>query len=177
MTTVLLARHGETDWNRDLRVQGHSDTPLNETGRAQARELARSLAAQPIHAIYASDLARARETAEIVAAARQLEVSSERGLRERDFGSWEGLTRQEIDDRFGAGSTHDGESDEDVRARMLAAVHRIADAHPAQVVLVVSHGGALNSIWHHASGARIERWPNCAVYRLAFQGGNFTPID
>ena len=130
MTTILLARHGETDWNRDLRVQGHSDTPLNETGRAQARELARSLAAEPIHAIYASDLARARETAEIVAAARKLEVSSEPGLRERSFGSWEGLTRQEIDDRFGARSTHDGESDEAVRVRMLAAVHRIVAAHP-----------------------------------------------
>jgi probable phosphoglycerate mutase len=177
VTTILLARHGETDWNRDLRVQGHSDTPLNETGRAQARELARSLAAEPIHAIYASDLARARETAEIVAEARKLEVSSEPGLRERSFGSWEGLTRQEIDDRFGARSTHDGESDEAVRVRMLAAVHRIVASHPAEVVLVVSHGGALNSIWHHASGDRLERWPNCAVYRLAFRNGNFTPID
>ena len=177
VTTILLARHGETDWNRDLRVQGHSDTPLNEDGREQARALAESLAGEPIQAIYTSDLARARETAEIVAAPRDLEVHVDRDLRERNFGSWEGLTREEIDDRFGEASTHDGETNDEVRERVLAAVHRIVAGHPDQVVLVVSHGGALNSLWHHASGARLERWANCAVYRLAFRDGSFTPID
>ncbi len=177
MTTILLARHGETDWNRDLRVQGHSDTPLNELGREQARALAEALAGEPIQAIYASDLSRARETAEIVAASRELEVQLEPALRERNFGSWEGLTREEIDGRFGDSSTHDGETNDEVRERVLAAVHRIVARHPGEEVLVVSHGGALNSLWHHASGARLERWANCAVYRLAFRDGTFTPID
>ncbi len=177
MTTILLARHGETDWNRELRVQGHSDTPLNEVGREQARALAEALAREPVHAIYASDLSRARETAEIVAASRDLEVCCDPDLRERNFGSWEGMTRQEIDHRFGASSTHDGETPDEVRERILAAMNRIAARHPREEVLVVSHGGALNSLWHHASGERLERWANCAVYRLAFQNGAFTPID
>ena len=177
MTTILLARHGETDWNRDFRVQGHSDTPLNETGRAQARVLAEALADEPIRAVYASDLSRACETAEIVAASLGLEVRIEPALRERSFGAWEGLTREEIDARFGAASTHDGETNDVVRERVLDAVHRIVVDHPGEEVLVVSHGGALNALWHHASGARLERWANCAVYRLAFQDGSFTPID
>jgi broad specificity phosphatase PhoE len=177
VTTILLARHGETDWNRDLRVQGHSDTPLNEVGRDQARSLAGALAEEPIRAIYASDLSRARETAEIVAAGLGLEVRLDPELRERDFGSWEGLTREEIDERFGRASRHDGESDDEVRERVLAAVHRIVARHHGEEVLVVSHGGALNSLWHHASGARLERWANCAVYRLSFRDGTFTPID
>ena len=177
MTTILLARHGETDWNRNLRVQGHSDTPLNENGRRQARALAESLTGEPIDAIYASDLARAHETASIVATSRELEVRLDLGLRERNFGSWEGLTRAEIDERFGTGGTHDGETNDEVRRRVVGAVDRIVAGHPDQTVLVVSHGGALNSLWHHASGARLERWPNCAVYRLEARSGNLTPID
>lgn len=178
MTTILLARHGETDWNRERRVQGHSDTPLNETGREQARTLAGALARVPLDAVYASDLARARETAEIVAATHGLDVRTDVELRERNFGSWEGLTDVEIHERYGDDWTqHDGESDAEVRNRVLAAVERIAAAHPGEEVLVVSHGGALNSLWHHASGMRIERWANCAVYRLAFRDGSFSPID
>jgi probable phosphoglycerate mutase len=178
VTTILLARHGETDWNRERRVQGHSDTPLNETGREQARTLAGALAGEPLDAVYSSDLARARETAEIVAAAHGLEVRTDAELRERNFGSWEGLTDVEIHERHGSDwSRHDGETDEQVRARVLGAVDRIAAAHPGEEVLVVSHGGALNALWHHASGARIERWANCAVYRLAFRDGAFSPID
>ncbi len=177
MTTILLARHGETDWNRDRRVQGHSDTTLNETGRAQARALAAALAAEPLDAVYSSDLSRARETAEIVAARHELPVSLDPQLRERSFGSWEGLTGAEIDARFGDWSLHDGETDDHVRERVLAATHRIVARHPGEEVLVVSHGGVLASLWHHASGARLERWANCAVYRLAFRNGILSPVD
>ena len=177
MTTLLLARHGETDWNRELRIQGSSDTELNEAGRVQARALADELADVPLTAVYSSDLRRARETAEIVAAGRTLDVRFDPDLRERSFGSWEGLTRAEVAERSPDIEHHDGETDEQVRARVLAAVHRIVRAHPGEDVLVVSHGGALNALWHHALGERIERWGNCAAYRLAFRDGEFRAVD
>jgi 2,3-bisphosphoglycerate-dependent phosphoglycerate mutase len=177
VTTILLARHGETDWNRERRLQGSSDTELNEQGRYQARELAAALADVDVTAVYSSDLRRARETAEIVAASKGLAVVVDRDLRERSFGGWEGLTRAEIAERFPDLESHDGETDEEVRRRVLAAVHRIVDVHPGAQVLVVSHGSALNTLWHHASGERLERWDNGVVYQLAFRDGELAPID
>ena len=176
MTTLLLARHGETDWNRELRIQGSSDIELNELGRRQAQLLAQELTDVELDAIYASDLSRARATAAAVAAAHGLEVRLDPRLRERSFGSWEGLTREDIAE-FPPGARHDGESDEAVRERMLAAVAEIAAAHPGEQVLIVSHGGALNTLWHHALGVRVERWANCAVYKLAVREGEFLPVD
>jgi probable phosphoglycerate mutase len=177
VTTLLLARHGETDWNRELRLQGHADVPLNETGRAQARALADELASVPLAAVYASDLIRAHETALIVAERHGLSVRVDPDLRERAYGAWEGLTRAEIEARFGPHPRPDGEPDDAVRRRMAAAATRIVAAHPGAHVLVVSHGGALNALWHHAFGARRGRWPNCGVYQLAFRDGAFVPID
>ena len=176
MTTLLLARHGETDWNRELRIQGSSDVELNELGRRQAHALAQELTDVDLDAIYASDLSRASATAAAVAATHGLEVTHDPRLRERSFGSWEGLTREDLD-ALPPGSHHDGETDDEVRARMLAAVSDIAAAHPGEQVLVVSHGAALNTLWHHALGVRIERWANCAVYKLAVQDDGFVKID
>src|SRR4029078_6301282 len=92
MATLLLVRHGETDWNAPGRLQGHTDRPLNDYGRRQARELADRLGDDGIAAIYASDLSRAKETAEIVGARLGLPVVIDADLRERNWGSWEGLT-------------------------------------------------------------------------------------
>src|SRR4029079_16051617 len=100
MTTILLARHGETDWNVERRVQGHSDTPLNDRGRGQGRALAEELAGEPIDAVYSSDLLRAHETARIVAEQRGLDVTRSRDLCEKNVGTWEGLTDVEINERF-----------------------------------------------------------------------------
>ena len=100
MTTILLARHGETEWNREGRWQGWADPPLNDAGRAQARTLAEELRTIPFDAVYASDLRRARETAVIVAAPHAVPVLTDAGLREIDVGSWSGLTRREIEERF-----------------------------------------------------------------------------
>jgi broad specificity phosphatase PhoE len=176
VTTLLLARHGETDWNRQLRIQGSSDIELNDLGRRQAQSLAQELTDVELDAIYSSDLARARQTAEAVAATHALEVTFDPRLRERSFGSWEGLTREDIDE-LPPGSRHDGESDEEVRKRVLAAIDEIAAAHPGEQVLVVSHGGALNALWHHALGVRVERWANCAVYKLAVRDNGFVELD
>jgi len=176
VTTLLLARHGETDWNRELRIQGSSDIGLNELGRRQAQYLAQELTDVELDAIYSSDLSRAQATAAAVAATHDLEVNLDPRLRERSFGSWEGLTREDIS-AFPAGSRHDGETDDEVRVRVLAAVEEIAANHPGQQVLVVSHGGALNTLWHHALGVRVERWANCAVYKLAVGDDGFVEID
>src|SRR5919109_4497125 len=119
-TRIILARHGETDWNRERRWQGHSDRPLNGTGRAQAQALADELAGQPIAAVYSSDLLRAHETARIVADRLGLDVVTVPGLRERRFGSWEGLQDVEVERRFpGVHGPPDGESREAMAHRVL----------------------------------------------------------
>src|SRR5204862_6778501 len=97
VTTLILARHGETDWNRDGRFQGHADPPLNDRGREQARALASELAGDVLDAVYTSDLLRAHETAQIVAATKGLSVVVDPDLRERDVGEWSGLTLPEIE--------------------------------------------------------------------------------
>jgi broad specificity phosphatase PhoE len=176
VTELLLVRHGETDWNAELRVQGHADPSLNERGREQARALAASLADETIDAVYSSDLARARETAEIVAEALGLGVHLDAGLREFDTGNWTGLTRDEIRARFPDQERHDGETRGQLVARVGSALGRICQRHPGQRVLVVTHGGALRWTLHHAGGELVERVENCAVYRLALPDGDFTPL-
>ena len=168
MTGILLVRHGETDWNLEHRVQGHTDVPLNETGHEQARVLAEHLATASLVAIYASDLVRARDTAVIVAEVLGLDVTLDPDLREKDFGSWEGLTDVEILQRFPdavRGRWGDGETTDAVTVRALAAIDRIRARHPAAPVLVVSHGGPLRAILAHLA---VEHEPigNCALIRI-----------
>src|SRR3569623_193897 len=95
MTELLLVRHGETDWNAEGRLQGHTDRPLNDHGRRQAKEVAERLAGEGADAIYASDLLRAKETAEIVGERRGVPVVVDADLREKNWGNWEGLTGDE----------------------------------------------------------------------------------
>lgn len=168
MTTLLLARHGETDWNRDGRWQGWADPPLNETGRAQARALAEQLRTIPFDAAYSSDLRRALETAEIVAASHGVTVVADPGLREIDIGSWSGLTHPEIDERFG-GELVDGESREAHQARVLAAVERIARAHPGERILIVTHGGTMRALHNHVSDRPFHPAGNCDVLELHYR--------
>lgn len=163
MTTLLLARHGETDWNRDGRWQGHADPPLNDAGRAQARALAASLAGEPLDVVYSSDLLRARETAEILAAALALPLVDDPGLREMDVGSWSGLTRAEIGDL-----PYDGETKDAHRARVAAAVRRIARAHPEGRVLVVTHGGSVRRIHELVYGEPETVLGNCELVRIPY---------
>jgi broad specificity phosphatase PhoE len=193
LTTVLLARHGETDWNRDRRWQGHADPPLNVAGRRQADALARALADTPIEAIYASDLCRAVETAEIVAADRGLTVVADPELREINVGEWSGLTTSQIEARFPAGfARHNeggdgwehGESHEEMSKRIAGAVGRIAAAHPEGTVLVVIHGGTIRALLATAAGIdlgeyrRTQLGPvNGSVSRIAVDDGHLRRID
>jgi probable phosphoglycerate mutase len=185
VTTIILARHGETDWNREGRFQGHADPPLNESGREQARQLAAALADEPVDAIYSSDLRRAHETAEIVAGHKGMDVVVDRDLRERDVGEWSGLTLPEIEERypdelrrFREEGVAVGESRDALAERIVAALRRIAAAHPRGTILVVTHGGALRTLRHAAGGdfdAPVLR--NGQVLKMAVRDGTFARID
>ena len=172
MTTILLARHGQTDWNRQLRFQGHADEPLNETGRAQAHKLSSRLRDEPIAAVYSSDLRRASETAEIVAATMELPIVLDRRLREIDVGSWEGRTRIDLD-----GAGWDGETYDAHRRRVVASLKSIARSHPDDCVLVVAHGGTLRRVQEAALGEAQPVFENCGVWAVAVEDGEFRPID
>lgn len=192
MTTILLARHGESDWNRDRRWQGHADRPLTNLGREQARALADRLAATELDAVYSSDLERARETAAIVAEPHQLPVKELPDLREVDVGSWSGLTRAEAEERFpnafrrwaeGGEGWDDGETYEQLSERVVGAVLAIAARHPRDRVLLVAHGGSIRAVHAAALGVdvhayrRIQRVePNATLSAVCVEDGRLTEL-
>jgi broad specificity phosphatase PhoE len=193
LTEILLTRHGETDWNRDGRFQGHADPPLNDRGREQAAQLGKTLADESLAAVYSSPLQRAHETAELVAEPHGLAVLPVDGLREVDVGSWEALTRDEVEHRYPEqfrrwldyqqGWT-DGETYEQMGARVIAALQELSERHDGQRILAVTHGGPIRAALAQAEGithaeAR-RRGPvlgNCVVARFAVQGGDFRRLD
>lgn len=168
MTRLCLVRHGETHWNVERRLQGHLDIPLNPTGLQQARATAESLAGERFAALYSSDLLRARQTAEAVAAATALVPSFEPRFRERCYGGFEGLTYDEARARYPQEyerfETRDpsfafpngGESLADFAERIRRMLDALADAHPGETVLVVTHGGVLDIVHRLATGKALE---------------------
>jgi uncharacterized phosphatase len=176
VTTILLARHGETEWNREGRWQGWADPPLNDLGRVQAHELADQLRATTFDAVYASDLRRAHETAVILADPHGMAVVTDADLREIDLGAWSGLTHAEIAERFPGGERPDGETRDQHSVRVLAAVERIARAHPGERVLVVAHGGCVRALQRHLEDDVSRPIPNCSVYELHFRDDGFLPV-
>ena len=181
-TRIIAVRHGETAWNVDARIQGHLDIPLNGTGRWQARQLARALAAEPIAAIYASDLQRAHATAQAVADATGAPLLAEAGLRERSFGALQGRTFAQIEAelpeqalRWRKRDPHfapeGGESLTVLRERIQATTHRLAAQHPGALVVLVAHGGVLDVLYRLATGQALQAprtWllTNAAINRL-----------
>jgi len=173
MTMLLLVRHGETDWNAAGRLQGHTDRPLNDYGRRQARELAEQLADDGVQAVYASDLSRARETAEIVGGRLGLRVELDPDLREKDWGNWEGLTSVERDR-----VEFVGESTEAHQTRILRALRRIAERHPGNGrVLVVTHGGSMRRVQAAATGMALPVVENCGRWLCACENGSFRALS
>jgi probable phosphoglycerate mutase len=185
---LLLARHGETDWNLQQRWQGHTDVPLNAVGRAQALELADRLRGHGVARVYASDLSRARQTAEIVARELHLpEPIVDADLRERGFGAFEGLTALECEQRFPEEWERyrsnlkvmppGSEPHDRVTARMQAAIARVlanVDQGPA---LVVSHGGALRLLIGAITGTVPPPIGNVGVFRARVAGDVFEVIE
>jgi broad specificity phosphatase PhoE len=164
MTRVYLARHGETDWNRAGRWQGHADVPLNDAGLAQARALARRVAPLGVEKIYTSDLMRARQTAEPIADATGLRPVVAPDLREVDVGSWSGLAREQARERHPEGYRRwldgrtgwdDGETYEELHVRAVGAFERICADQEGRTLLLVSHGGTIRAIASHVLGLRV----------------------
>jgi broad specificity phosphatase PhoE len=193
VTTILLARHGETDWNREGRFQGWADPPLNATGRAQAVDLSVALMPEELAAVYSSPLRRAYETAEVIAASRGLEPVTVDDLREVDVGSWSGLTRAEIEQRFaeqyaswldyGQG-WDDGETYEAMSERVMRAMLELAAAHDGERILAVTHGGPMRAVsavadrvTYAESRRRSPVVGNTAVLEFAVEAGALRRLD
>ena len=155
MTDLYLVRHGETDWNRQRRIQGLTDIPLNETGRAQARATGMLLSRRRWDGIYASPLSRARETASIIAAQVGLpEPTLVDALVERNYGQAEGLDWLQVETRYPRRTVVPGrESREQVGARVIPALMELAAERQGESLLVVSHGGAIRAVLNQVEPA------------------------
>jgi probable phosphoglycerate mutase len=172
VTRVVLARHGQTDYNHEGRLQGQIDIPLNRTGRAQAEELARALAAEDFDVIVSSPLSRAHETAKTIAGYHDAEVRTDGAFLERAFGQWEGLTGEEMHERFPdrwaewvsqkAIPDLGVESRAAVGQRFGEAARRLVDRNPGATVLVVAHGAAIRAGVTHLLGLDVESFPGIA---------------
>jgi broad specificity phosphatase PhoE len=193
VTTILLARHGETDWNRDGRFQGHADPSLNELGRTQAAGLAATLADVELAAVYSSPLRRALQTAEAVAASHGLEPVTVDALREVDVGSWQGLTRAELEARVPEQFARwldyrqgweDGESYDELGRRVVPALLELAATHAGERILAVTHGGPIRAAFAFAAGSTYaearRRGPtigNAFVAEFTFEDGALRRLD
>jgi probable phosphoglycerate mutase len=166
-TRLILVRHGETVWNLERRMQGHLDSELTASGRAQAAALAMRLKRYAPRAVYSSDLGRALETAQVIAAACCLSVDTDVRLRERALGVLEGLTQPEAEalvPQAWRGFTRggpdfvipNGESARQRFDRNLAALGEIAARHPGACVVVVAHGGTLNTAFRACTGMPLD---------------------
>ena len=183
MGRFLIARHGETSWNAEGRIQGHSDIELSERGVLQARALARRLAGASIDAAYSSDLLRASETARIVLDGRDVPLAQTELLRERYYGVFEGLTVEQRQDRyptmFEASLIKDldfaptgGESARQTLKRMTSIMGDLKKRHLGDTVLIVGHGGSLRS----AILALME-FPPEATWRFVMANCSLTVVD
>jgi broad specificity phosphatase PhoE len=180
MTTILLVRHGATEWNVIKRAQGQADIELNRAGHKQAIAAAQELAHYDVDAVYSSDLKRSLDTATRIAEAHDVQVVVDPSFREIDQGEWEGLTVQEIQERWpdlwGPARHYNarpgGESPRQVRLRALEGLKRVVEEHPDGTAVIVSHGGTIRWLSAEALGyddhrsARIRGLGNGAVVSI-----------
>jgi len=192
-THLIVIRHGETAWNRERRLQGQIDIPLNETGRAQARALAEALAGEPIDAVYTSDLGRAMETAAPLAETLGLQVRRERRLRERCYGDLEGMTYAEVAEkrpedfarwqaRVPDYAPPTGESLREFHDRAVEVALSLSRRHPGERIALVAHGGVLDCLYREATGMTLEaprehELLNASVNRLRCDSANLTLLQ
>ena len=186
MTDFILIRHGETDWNRELRFQGQLDVPLNAIGQEQARRVGQRLAHEFADQLIASDLLRTQQTAAPISLLRPAQTALvaqlNAGLREQSFGKLEGMSVPEIQQtlpevwtrwtEFDADYSVDGgETARQFHARVMRAMALLAQTHPNKTLVVVTHGGVLDMIYRTAqeqvlSGPRVAEIPNGGINRV-----------
>lgn len=183
---LFVLRHGQTAWNAGQRLQGHLDIPLDDVGRQQAAQAAAALADEPLAAIYSSDLLRALQTAQALAATTSAAVVTDRRLRERHFGDFEGRTYAEVAQAWPDAAERwrrrepgfrpgGGESLLEFYDRCVGAVQQLAAAHAGQAIAVVAHGGVLDCLYRAAVGVDLaapRTWKvgNATINRLLFNG-------
>lgn len=166
-THLIVIRHGETAWNRERRLQGQLDIPLNDTGRAQANAVAQALANEPVDALYSSDLARTMATATPLAQALGLEIVPDARLRERCYGDLQSMTYAEVAEkrpedfarwqaRVPDYAPPGGESLREFHERSVETVLELARRHPGGRVVLVSHGGVLDCLYRDATDMTLE---------------------
>ena len=186
MTRLFLVRHGETTSNSEGRLQGHLDVPLNDKGRWQAKQAAERLARANIETLYASDLVRAFETAQIIGKRLNLEVIPSQNLREANLGCFQGKTWAEIQylypDQFKARqldplhtAPEGGESTWQLYQRAAGEVERIIARHPESRIALVTHGGVCLTLICHALGLDLAKRRafgvgNGSIHRLEYDG-------
>lgn len=189
MTEILLIRHGETTWNAERRLQGHSDIALNTKGEYQAEALSQALQRESFDAIVSSDLLRAKKTAEVIAAKHGLRVLLDERLRERCYGVFEGLTYTEISDRYPAAYTAwqarqiDSVMPSGVRAaesfsqfyqRSLSAISHWAQYYRGKKIALVAHGGVLECAYRAALSIPLDTPRNFPVFNAAINRFTYT---
>lgn len=164
-THLWLIRHGETVYNQEKRIQGRMDIPLNENGKEQAHLLAEWMRTQPVDAVYASDLKRAVATAEAIARVHGLTVNRLEELRERSFGDWEGITFEELKQRYpdwekvwDEGGCYGVERYDELMKRIAEQWERIARKHPGAHVVVVGHGSSMHAGLMAIAKERFTQW-------------------
>jgi probable phosphoglycerate mutase len=196
VTEILLIRHGETAWNAVKRLQGHLDVPLNQEGERQAAALGQALLTEPLDAVFASDLERARQTAQAIAAPRGMEVQIDTGLRERCYGAFEGLMYAEISQRYPEAWRAWQARDLDARfpegvnmaetlrefsTRVVETITRIVSARSYKRIALVTHGGVLECAYRAAHGMCFDRPRdfdilNASLNRLAWDGSRLQVV-
>jgi probable phosphoglycerate mutase len=194
MPLIVLVRHGQTEWNREERFRGWADVPLDEAGLAQAEATARRIVAEwaPV-AVYSSPLSRAAKTAEAIARQFRLPIQTHRGLIDIDYGQWEGLTPDEARKRWpemvdawyhtpDTAQIPDGETLNNLRARVMEAVRELAARHEGKTIVLVGHTVVNRAILLGVLGLRNHRFwhlrqDTCAINVLEMDNDDFTLVS
>jgi uncharacterized phosphatase len=164
---LVLVRHGETHWNRERRLQGRTDNPMNGVGRAQAREAGRLLAANQWDVVVSSPLMRAVQTAHLIADALGLQPAGiVPGLVERDYGPAEGLHLNGLTEPQLTAALGIGEPEDAVAQRALGALHGLAEHYSGQRIIAVAHGTLIRLTLSALTGQRYPRVLNCEAVEV-----------